>query len=86
MSSSLQPHGLCSPLQAPLSIEFSRQEYWRRLPFSSPGNLLDPGIEPAIFCIGRQIPYRSATRKAHVKFRGSLFLKVPHRLTYLIIS
>jgi len=25
---------------------FSRQEYWRGLPFPSPGELLDPGIEP----------------------------------------
>ena len=32
--------------QAPLSIEFSRQEYWSGLPFSSPGNLPNPGIEP----------------------------------------
>ena len=32
--------------QAPLSIEFSRQEYWSGLPFPSPGALLDPGIEP----------------------------------------
>ena len=31
--------------QAPLSMEFSRQEYWSELPFPSPGNLLDPGIE-----------------------------------------
>ena len=33
-------------LQAPLSMEFSRQEYWSGLPFSSPGDLPDPGIEP----------------------------------------
>ena len=32
--------------QAPLSIGFSRQEYWSGLPFSSPGDLLDPGIKP----------------------------------------
>ena len=32
--------------QAPLSVEFSRQEYWRRLPFPSPGDLPEPGIEP----------------------------------------
>ena len=32
--------------QAPLSIGFSRQEYWSGLPFSSPGDLPDPGIEP----------------------------------------
>ena len=32
--------------QAPLSIEFSRQEYWSGLPFPPPGNLPNPGIEP----------------------------------------
>ena len=32
--------------QAPLSKGFSRQEYWRGLPFPSPGDLPDPGIEP----------------------------------------
>ena len=32
--------------QAHLSMGFSRQEYWSRLPFPSPGNLPDPGIEP----------------------------------------
>ena len=30
--------------QAALSMGFSRQEYWRRLPFPSPGGLPDPGI------------------------------------------
>ena len=33
--------------QAPLSMGFSRQEYWRGLPFLPPGDLPDPGIEPA---------------------------------------
>ena len=32
--------------QAPLPMEFSRQEYWSGLPFPSPGDLPDPGIEP----------------------------------------
>ena len=32
--------------QAPPSIAFSRQEYWSGLPFPSPGDLPDPGIEP----------------------------------------
>ena len=32
--------------QAPLSTEFSRQEYWSGLPFPTPGDLPDPGIEP----------------------------------------
>ena len=32
--------------QAPPSMGFSRQEYWSGLPFPSPGNLPDSGIEP----------------------------------------
>ena len=32
--------------QAPLSMGFSRQEYWSGLPFPAPGDLLYPGIEP----------------------------------------
>ena len=32
--------------QAPLSMEFSRQEYWSGLPFLSSGGLLDQGIKP----------------------------------------
>ena len=33
--------------QAPLSMEFSRQEYWSRLPFPSSGDPPDPEIESA---------------------------------------
>ena len=33
--------------QAPLLMGFSRQEYWSRLPFPSPGDLPNPGTEPA---------------------------------------
>ena len=32
--------------QAPLSIRFSKEEYWSELPFPSPGALPDPGIGP----------------------------------------
>ena len=32
--------------QAPLSMGFSRQEYWSGLPLPSPGDLLNPGREP----------------------------------------
>ena len=32
--------------QAPLSVEFSRQESWNGLPFLPPGDLPNPGIEP----------------------------------------
>ena len=34
--------------QAPLSMGFSRQEYWSGLPFPSPGDLPDPGLEPGL--------------------------------------
>ena len=41
---------LCDPWtaahQAPLSIGFSRQEYWSGLPFPSPGGLPNTGIKP----------------------------------------
>ena len=33
--------------QAPLSLGFSRQEHWNGLPCPPPGDLPDPGIEPA---------------------------------------
>ena len=36
-----------APRQAPLSMGFSRQEYWSGLPLSSPGDLPDPGVELA---------------------------------------
>ena len=32
--------------QAPLSMGFSRHEYWSGLPFSPPGDLPNPGVEP----------------------------------------
>ena len=44
MSDSVPPWTVAH--QAPLSIEFSRQEYWSGLPFPSPGDLPDPGMEP----------------------------------------
>ena len=43
VSDSLRPYGL--RLQILLSVGFSRQEYWRGLPFPPPEDLPDPGIE-----------------------------------------
>ena len=49
MSSCVQPFVI--PLtvahHAPLCMNFSRQEYWSGLPFPTPGDLPNPGIEPA---------------------------------------
>ena len=41
------PMDLLQPCRAPLSMEFSRQEYWNRLPVPPPGDLPNPGIKPA---------------------------------------
>ena len=51
--------------QVPLSMGFSRQEYWSGLPCPPPGDLPHPGIEPASLHLhGRRVLYRWATREA----------------------
>ena len=61
--------------QAPLSIEFSRQEYWSGLPFSPPGDLPNPGIKTMSFkspaLVGGFFT-TSATREALVRKSPSL--------------
>ena len=57
LSDPLQLHGT---RQAPLSMEFPRQEYWSGLPFPTSGHLPNPGTEPVSLCIScfsRQIIY-----------------------------
>ena len=49
--------------QAPLSMGFSRQEYWSMLPFSSPGDHPNPGLNPGLLHC-RHILY-------HVSYQGS---------------
>ena len=72
-------HGPCSVMpdsatpqtcQAPLSIEFFRQEHWSGFPFPTPWDLPNPGIEPesCISCIGRQILYHCAKTLAYGLF------------------
>ena len=56
--------------QAPLSMEFSREEYWSGLPSPPPGDLPNPWIkESCVFCIDRQILYQ-----LHHKWNMALFL------------
>ena len=52
----LQPRGTVA-YQAPQSMEFSRQEYWSRLPFPSPGDLPTQGLNPGLLHC-RQTLYR----------------------------
>ncbi len=55
-------------LQAPPSMEFSRQEYWSGLPFPSPGDLPDPGIKPVSSCIAG----RFFTTEGYSRYNGHL--------------
>ena len=61
--------------QVPLSpMLFSRQEYWSRLPCPTPGDLLDPGIEPVSLvspALAGGFFTTSATWEAHVLYQSS---------------
>ena len=54
---------LCDPMdwQAPLSMGFPRQKYWSGLPFPSPGDILNPGIEPVSPALAGEFFYHWAT-------------------------
>ena len=64
---SLQTAQMVAP-QVPLSMEFSRQEYWNGLPFLTPGDLCNPGIKPAFL--------------ASPALEGRLFTTVPPGFQY----
>ena len=57
--------------QAPLSMKFSRQEYWSGLPFPSPGDLPDPGIKPSLLQC-RQTILRQFRHTHHALFSVEL--------------
>ena len=58
--------------QAPLSMGFSRKEYWSVLPCPPPGDLPDPGIEP--------VPLKSSA------FEGGFFTtSVPEKPTHSLL-
>ena len=64
-------------LQAPLSMGFSRQEYWNGLPFPSPGDLPNPRDQTHVSCIGRLILDHCATWEAQDEWRGKKKKKGP---------
>ena len=60
--------------QAPLSMEFSKQEYWSGLSFPSPGDLPDPEIEPSSPALARRFFTTWATQVLGVKWKVSFIL------------
>ena len=81
---------LCDPMdyiahQAPLSMGFSRQEYWSGLPFPPPGDLPDPGVKTCVSCIRRQILYHQATREALCVFYCNLKIGKSNQSTWLFL-
>ena len=70
--------------QAPLSMGFSRQEYWSGLPFRSPGDLSDPGIEPGSPRIGgRLFEYVYSNTVNHLKPTFCFFVSNLHESAML---
>ena len=63
--------------QAPLSMGFSRQEYWSGLPFPPPGDLPDPGIEP-VFLTSPALAGRFFTTVAKIWGREGQSLQLLH--------
>ena len=53
--------------QALLSMGFSRQEYWSGLPFPSPGDLPDSGIEPGSPTLQANFLLSEPHREAHIE-------------------
>ena len=57
--------------QAPVSMGFSRQQCWGGLPFSPPGDLPDPGIEPQSPALGADyLPPEPPEKPVHQETRG----------------
>ena len=68
--------------QAPLSMGFSSQEYWSGLPFPPPGDLPNPGIEPASLIS----PALARVKDCYVRyFSECMPLKVKSLLIYVFL-
>ena len=72
MSDSVTPWTVAH--QHPLSVEFSRQEYWSGLPSPPPGDLPDPGVKPGSPAL--QADSLSPEPPVHFPILGSLRFKL----------
>ena len=71
--------------QAPLSMEFSRQENWRGLPFPTLGDLPDPGIKLLSLALTGRLFTTSATREAFSFGVTNLKMEDMHYTSSIII-
>ena len=69
---------LCNPIRL-LSMGFSKQEYWNVLPFPSPGNLPNPGIEPASLVSPALAGSFCRTKQTNICFLLTVTVQVPWR-------
>ena len=67
--------------QAPLSMGFSRQEYWGGLPFPSPADLPHPGIEPTSPAMAGRFFTTESPREAHIEVFTQFKYEVKQTLT-----
>ena len=69
--------------QGPLSMGFSRQEYWSGLPYPPPGNLPDPGIEPTALTSpalsGRFFTTSATWEASNTRIDTKIILKQQHK-------
>ena len=75
--------------EAPLSMGFSRQEYWSGLPFPSPGDLPDPGIEPRSPALQADALTSEPPGKPKIVFVVAYFyseLKIPYISLHTVLS
>ena len=63
--------------QAPLSMGFSRQEYWSGLPVPSPEDLPDPGIEP------RSPVLQADSLPSEIQGRSKIYSYIKYSIKYL---
>ena len=68
--------------QAPLSMGFSRQEYWSGLPFPSPGDLPNSGIGPR----SPALQTDALSSEPPTSGKGSHFISFVHLTTYYVCS
>ena len=68
--------------QVPLSMGFSRQEHWSRLPCPPPGDLPDPGMEPTSPALAGRFFTTSFTWEAHWALYPNLFAMLSNTLKH----